>query len=77
LLKHTSLEFFNTGINPLRATLRDEIFTGDFAFWAVHFVNICVKTNKYTNDLLSLLIEEQSIACSSIENLSEGTSNVP
>jgi hypothetical protein len=27
----------------------DDIFTGDFASWTVHFVNICVKTNKYTN----------------------------
>jgi hypothetical protein len=34
----------------------DEIFTGDFASWTVHFVNICVKTNKYTNYSFSLLI---------------------
>jgi hypothetical protein len=37
---------FNAGIKSLRATLPDEIFTGDFALL---FVNIYVKANKYTN----------------------------
>jgi hypothetical protein len=40
---------FNAGIKSLRATLPGEIFTGDFSAWTVYFVNICVKTNKYTN----------------------------
>jgi hypothetical protein len=30
----------------LRATLPDKIFNRDFAFWTVHFVNICVKNKK-------------------------------
>jgi hypothetical protein len=34
------------GIKSLRATLPDEIFTGDFASRTVHFVNICVKTQQ-------------------------------
>jgi hypothetical protein len=34
----------NAGIKSLRAALPDEVFTGDFASWTVHFFNICVKT---------------------------------
>jgi hypothetical protein len=35
------------GIKSLRTTLPDEIFfTGDFASWTVHFVNICAKNQQ-------------------------------
>jgi hypothetical protein len=34
---------FNAGIKSLRATLPDEIFTGNFASLTVHVINICVK----------------------------------
>jgi hypothetical protein len=37
---------FNAGIKSFRATLPAEIFTGDFASWTVHFVNICVKNQQ-------------------------------
>jgi hypothetical protein len=37
---------FNAGIKFLRETLPDEIFTGDFDSWTVHFINICVKNQK-------------------------------
>jgi hypothetical protein len=33
-----------------------DIFTWDFVSWTVHFINICMKTNKYTNCSFSLLI---------------------
>jgi hypothetical protein len=36
----------NAGIKSLRATLPDEIFYKNFAFWTVHFVNICVKSQQ-------------------------------
>jgi hypothetical protein len=35
-----------SGIKSLRATLPDEIFTGDFASWTVHIVNICVQNQQ-------------------------------
>jgi hypothetical protein len=31
---------------PPRATLPDEIFTGDFASWTVNFVNVCMKNQQ-------------------------------
>jgi hypothetical protein len=37
---------FNAGIKSLRTKLPDEIFTGDFSSWTVHFVNICLKTQQ-------------------------------
>jgi hypothetical protein len=38
---------FNAGIKLLRATLPDKIlFTGDFASWTMHFVNICMKNQQ-------------------------------
>jgi hypothetical protein len=42
-------------IKSLRATLPEEIFTGDFASWTVHFVNICVR-NQQMKHSFSLLI---------------------
>jgi hypothetical protein len=38
------------GIKSLNATLPDVIFTGGFASWTVHFVNICVK-NQHIHQL--------------------------
>jgi hypothetical protein len=49
------------GFNPLTPELNPSAqrcltrFTVDFASWIVHFVNICVKTYKYTNYSFSLL----------------------
>jgi hypothetical protein len=37
---------FNVEIKSFRTTLTDEIFTGDFASWSVHIVNICVKNQQ-------------------------------
>jgi hypothetical protein len=37
---------FNAEIKYLRATLPDEIFTGDFASWTLYFINICVKNQQ-------------------------------
>jgi hypothetical protein len=37
---------FNIGIKSLRATLPDEIFTGDFASCTVHFISICMKNQQ-------------------------------
>jgi hypothetical protein len=45
-LKMLHLQPFNAGIKSLWATLPDEIFTGDFASWTVHFVNICVENQQ-------------------------------
>jgi hypothetical protein len=46
---------WNVRVNPLTPELNPSaqrcltrFFTTDFAFWTVPFVNICVKTNKYT-----------------------------
>jgi hypothetical protein len=46
----------NAWIKSLRATLLDKIFTVDFSSWTVHFVNLCMKTNKCNNYSFSLLI---------------------
>jgi hypothetical protein len=43
-------------LNPSAQRCLTRYFTGDFASWTVHFINICVKTNKYTNYSFSLLI---------------------
>jgi hypothetical protein len=37
---------FNVEIKFLRATLPDRYFTGNFASWTVHFVNIYVKNQQ-------------------------------
>jgi hypothetical protein len=34
---------FNAGIKSLRKTLPDGIFTGNFTFWTVYFINTCMK----------------------------------
>jgi hypothetical protein len=47
---------FNVGIKNLRATLSDEIFTGDFLFEPWISLIYAWKTNKYTNYWCSLLI---------------------
>jgi hypothetical protein len=33
-------------LNPSSQRNADEIFTGNFASWTVHFVNICVKNQQ-------------------------------
>jgi hypothetical protein len=43
-------------LNPSAQRCLTRDFTGDFASLTLHFVNICVKTNKYTNYLFGLLI---------------------
>jgi hypothetical protein len=43
-------------LNPSSQRCLTRFFTGDFATWTVHFVNICVKNNKCTNYSFSLLI---------------------
>jgi hypothetical protein len=43
-------------LNPSAQRCLARFFTEDFASLTVHFVNICVKTNKYTNYSFSLLI---------------------
>jgi hypothetical protein len=43
-------------LNPSAQRCLTRFFTRDFASLTVHFVNICVKNNKYTNYLFSLLI---------------------
>jgi hypothetical protein len=43
-------------LNPSAQRCLTRFFTGDFVSWTVHLVNICVKTNKYTNYSFSLLI---------------------
>jgi hypothetical protein len=43
-------------LNPSAQRCLTRFFTGVFASWTVHSVNICVKTNKYTNYSFSLLI---------------------
>jgi hypothetical protein len=63
-VKHSCcVVFINTYINSLTPELNPSaqrcltrIFTEDFPSRTMHFVNICVKTNKYTNYLFSLLI---------------------
>jgi hypothetical protein len=38
---------FNAEMKSLRSTLPDEIFfTGEFASWTVHFVNICANNQQ-------------------------------
>jgi hypothetical protein len=55
--------FFHSEINPLTPELNPfeqrcltKLFTGNFASLTMHFINICVKTNKHTNYTFSLLI---------------------
>jgi hypothetical protein len=43
-------------LNPSAHRWLTRFFTGDFSSWTVHFVNTCVKNNKYTNYSFSLLI---------------------
>jgi hypothetical protein len=43
-------------LNPSAQRCLTRSFTADFASWTVHFVNICVKTNKCNNYSFSLLI---------------------
>jgi hypothetical protein len=43
-------------LNPSAQRCLTRFFTCDFASWTVHFIDICVKTNKYTNYSFSLLI---------------------
>jgi hypothetical protein len=43
-------------LNPSAQRCLTRIFTRDFASSTVHFVNKCVKNNKYTNYTFSLLI---------------------
>jgi hypothetical protein len=43
-------------LNPPVQRCLTRFFTGNFASLTVHFVNICVKPNKYTNYSFSLLI---------------------
>jgi hypothetical protein len=50
-INHVTLE-----LNPSAQRCLTRFFTGDFASWTVYFVNICVKTNKYTSCSFSLLI---------------------
>jgi hypothetical protein len=37
---------FNTGINPFAQRCLTRFFTGDFASWTVHFINICMKNQQ-------------------------------
>jgi hypothetical protein len=43
-------------LNPSAQRYLTRYFTGDFASWTMHFVNICVKTNNCNNYSFSLLI---------------------
>jgi hypothetical protein len=43
-------------LNPSAQRCLARFFTGNFASWTVHFVHICMKTNKCNNYSFSLLI---------------------
>jgi hypothetical protein len=47
---------FTPELNPSAQRCLTRFFTGYSASFTVHFVNICVKINKYTNYSFSLLI---------------------
>jgi hypothetical protein len=43
-------------LNPFAQRRLARFFTGEFCFLNLHFINICVKTNKCNNYLFRLLI---------------------
>jgi hypothetical protein len=60
---HGNLHSSLVGMDPLTSELNPsaqrcltKLFTGDFASWTIHFVNIyALKTNKYTNSFIQLI----------------------
>jgi hypothetical protein len=56
ILGNKSFNPLTPELNPSAQRCLTRFFTSAFAHRTLHFVNICVKTNKYTNYSFSLLI---------------------